>query len=85
MSRQTYRRIGLLARSCGALAALLLLSSTALAAGSWTALINADNSYLVSFLRDDRPVFQVALNGWGPKWSWVKMESRKSPTTIGLR
>src|SRR6516165_7117865 len=60
-----------------ALTALLILASTASAAEPWTALINPDNSLSFSFLRDDRPVFQVGLGGWGPKWAWVGVQARQ--------
>jgi hypothetical protein len=39
--------------------------------------INPDNSLSFSFLREGRPVFQVGLGGWGPKWAWVGIQSRQ--------
>ena len=57
------------------LAALLMLSSKAHAAETWSALINPDNSLSFSFLHDSRPAFQVSLGGWGPKWSWVGLHA----------
>jgi hypothetical protein len=53
------------------LTALLLFASTAGAAEPWSAVINPDNSLSFSFLCADRPVFDVGLGGWGPKWAWV--------------
>jgi hypothetical protein len=60
-----------------ALVALLILATTASAAGPWSALINPDNSLSFSFLREGRPVFRLGLGGWGPKWAWVGVEAHK--------
>jgi hypothetical protein len=60
-----------------ALLALLILASTASAAGPWSALIDPENSLSFGFLRDNRPVFHIGLGGWGPKWSWVGMQARQ--------
>jgi hypothetical protein len=60
-----------------ALAALLILASTAPAAEPWNAVIDPDNSLSFSFLRADLPVFQVGLGGWGPQWAWVGLEARQ--------
>src|SRR5207248_4229117 len=60
-----------------ALAALLIVASAASAAEPWSALINPDNSLSFSFLRAERPVFQVGLGGWGPQWAWVGLEARQ--------
>jgi hypothetical protein len=62
---------------CAALSALLLLASIAPAAEPWSAVINPENSLSFNFLREDRPVFQVGLGGWGPKWAWVGLQSRQ--------
>jgi hypothetical protein len=78
MSSKTHRHAGVLGRSGWAgLITLLLLASTAPAAGPWSALLDPENSLSFSFLRDDRPVFRVALGGWGPKWAWVGMQARQ--------
>jgi hypothetical protein len=58
-----------------AFTALLMLASTVSAAGTWSALIDPDNSLSFNFLRDDRPVFHLSLIGWGPKWSWIGMQN----------
>ncbi len=60
-----------------ALAALWLLASTTTAAEPWSAVVQPDNSLAFSFVRDDRPVFQLGLGGWGPKWAWVGIQSRQ--------
>jgi hypothetical protein len=63
---------------CGtALAALLILASTAPAGRPWSAVINPDNSLSFSFLRDERPVFQFGMIGWGPQWAWVGMQAKQ--------
>src|SRR5262249_10142207 len=61
----------------GALVALLIAASTAPAAAPWSAVINPENTLAFRFLRDDRPVFQVGLGGWGPQWAWVGVQSRQ--------
>jgi hypothetical protein len=60
-----------------ALGAVLALSSSAPAAGPWSALINPDNSLSFNFLRDGRPVFHLGLGGWGPRWAWVGVQARQ--------
>jgi hypothetical protein len=60
-----------------ALTALLVLASSASAAEPWGAVIDPDNSLSFSFLRADRPVFQVGLGGWGPKWAWVGVDAHE--------
>jgi hypothetical protein len=60
-----------------ALAALLILASSATAAEPWSALIDPENSLAFRFLHDDKPAFDLALGGWGPKWSWVGMDSKQ--------
>ena len=60
-----------------ALAALFILASGAAAAEPWSALINPENSLAFRFLHDDRPVFDLSLGGWGPKWAWVGMDSKQ--------
>ncbi|HVS38296.1 MAG TPA: hypothetical protein VMS17_22250 [Gemmataceae bacterium] len=60
-----------------ALIAVLLLAAAASAAEPWTALINPDNSLAFSFLHDDRPVFDVSLGGWGPKWAWIGLDAHE--------
>ncbi len=61
-----------------ALAALLILASTAAAAApSWSALIDPDNSLAFRFLHDDKPAFDLSLGGWGPKWAWTGMDSKQ--------
>src|SRR5262249_5232465 len=82
-SRQETLRMSTKAPSAGcgrpcraALAALLILTSSASAVEPWSALINPDNSLSFSFLRDEQPVFHVGLSGWGPKWAWVGVQAR---------
>jgi hypothetical protein len=78
MFHKSRRRAGVINRSAwAALTSLLTLTSTAPAAAPWSALIDPDNSLSFSFLRDDRPVFRIALGGWGPKWSWIGMQARQ--------
>src|SRR5712691_5648852 len=60
-----------------ALTALLILASATSAAEPWSAVINPDNSLSFSFLRAERPVFQVGLGGWGPQWAWVGLQARE--------
>ncbi len=62
---------------CAALLALVALTSSASAAGTWGALIDPDNSLAFSFLRDGRPAFRVSLGGWGPKWAWVGVQTHQ--------
>jgi hypothetical protein len=78
MSKKGCRHIGVIGRTCwAALAALLLLGSSARAAETWSALIDPDNSLSFSFRRGDHPFFQVGLGGWGPRWAWVGIHSRQ--------
>jgi len=78
MDTKAQRCAGGIGRPCwAALLALLILASTAPAAGPWCALINPDNSLSFSFLRDDRPVFHLGLGGWGPQWAWVGVQARQ--------
>jgi hypothetical protein len=78
MSQQVQQRPAVAARSIlAALATLLILTSAAPAAERWSALINPDNSLAFGFLRDGRPVFHVALGGWGPQWAWVGVQARQ--------
>ncbi|HTU93770.1 MAG TPA: hypothetical protein VMF69_27065, partial [Gemmataceae bacterium] len=78
MSEKAIRSNGISGRMCWALSiAVLIGGSTARAAGPWTALVDPDNSIAFSFLHDDKPVFRVGLGGWGPRWAWVGMQSRK--------
>ena len=42
-----------------------------------SALVSPDNSLSFSFLRDDRPVFNLGVGGWGPKWAWVGISAQK--------
>src|SRR3954466_14273051 len=72
----TKRTIAGFGRSGMAALAGLVLASTA-AAEPWTALANPDNSLSFSFLRADRPVFELGLGGWGPKWTWVGLQAQK--------
>jgi hypothetical protein len=58
-----------------ALATLLILAAAAPAAGTWSALIDPDNSLSFGFLHDGKPVFHLALGGWGPKWAWVGVQA----------
>ena len=51
-----------------------LLAATAFAAegpGQWSALISPQNSFSFSFLKDEKPVCQTQIIGWGPRWAWV--------------
>lgn len=69
---------GVIRLSCWlTLAVVLVSASTASAADSWSALIDPDNALAFHFLRDDRPVFRVALGGWGPNWAWVGVHARQ--------
>jgi hypothetical protein len=78
MHQKTRQRICILGRSCGAaLAAMLIHGSAAAAAEPWSALINPENSLSFSFRHSDRPVFQMNLIGWGPRWAWVGVHSRQ--------
>jgi hypothetical protein len=78
MSPKAQRGARVLGRSgWAALTTLLILTSPAPAVGPWSALVDPDNSLSFSFLRDDRPVFHIALGGWGPKWAWVGMHARQ--------
>jgi hypothetical protein len=64
-----------------ALAAVLVLASSAGAADPWTALPDPDNGLSVRLLRDGRTVFRVGPAGWGPKWAWVGLQAK--PTADG--
>ncbi|MGH7173416.1 MAG: hypothetical protein ACRELG_24290, partial [Gemmataceae bacterium] len=78
MYQKAHQRIGIIGRHClAALAVALMLGSTAAAAEPWTALINPDNSLSFSFLHGDRAVFRMDLIGWGPRWAWVGVHSRR--------
>jgi hypothetical protein len=78
MSKKAERGADAIGRpSWAALTTLLILASTAPAAGPWSALIDPENSLSFSFLHDDRPVFHSALGGWGPKWAWVGVKARQ--------
>jgi hypothetical protein len=77
MSKKAPRRAGIIERIGLAALALLILASPAPTAGPWSALINQDNSLSFNFLRDDRPVFNVGLSGWGPKWAWVGVRAKQ--------
>ena len=78
MFQKTRRRAGVIGRpGWAALTTLLILASVAQAAESWSALVNPDNSLSFSFLHDDRPAFDISLGGWGPKWSWVGLDSHQ--------
>jgi hypothetical protein len=60
-----------------ALTAVLIFGPTARAAEPWSILVDPENSLSFNFLRDDRPVFRMGLGGWGPRWAWVGVQSRK--------
>jgi hypothetical protein len=78
MSEKAPRRAAVSRRpGWAALAALLTLASAAPAAGPWRTLIDPDNSLAFNFLQGDRPVFHLALGGWGPKWAWVGVQARQ--------
>jgi hypothetical protein len=78
MFSQVPRCAGALRRSnWAALITLLILASTAPAAGPWTALIDPDNSLSFGFLRQGQPVFHLGLGGWGPKWAWVGVRANQ--------
>ena len=57
--------------------ALFLLVSMRKRPSRGARFINPDNSLSFSFLHDDRPVFQLGLGGWGPKWAWVGIQSKQ--------
>jgi hypothetical protein len=78
MFQKAQRRAGVIRRpGWAALAALLILASAAPAAEPWSALINPDNSLAFNILRDDKPVFNLSLGGWGPQWAWVGMDAHQ--------
>jgi hypothetical protein len=78
MFQKAQRCAGVLTRpSWAALSIVLIVASATHAAGPWSVLIDPDNSLSFSFLRDDRPIFHMALGGWGPKWAWVGVQSRQ--------
>ncbi len=60
-----------------ALAIVLILSPAVRAASPWSILVDPDNSLTFNFHRDDQPVFQMGLSGWGPRWAWVGVQSQK--------
>jgi hypothetical protein len=59
------------------LAALLIFGSAVRAAEPWTVLMDPDNSLSFNFLREGEPVFHVGPGGWGPRWTWVGIQSRQ--------
>lgn len=60
------------------LAFLLLPSLLAASPGEpWAALISPENSLEFSCLRQDAPVFRLALGGWGPNWQWVGLSAKE--------
>ena len=59
------------------LLAAMVLAAVAPAAETWSAIPSPNNSLQVAFVRGSQPVFQVALGGWGPKWSWKGLGSRQ--------
>jgi hypothetical protein len=78
MFRKAPRRAGVLRpRLSVALTTFLILAPTAATAGPWSALIDPHNSLSFGFLHDERPLFHVALAGWGPQWAWVGMQARQ--------
>jgi hypothetical protein len=78
MNKKSHQRQAMKGRHCWiALAAVLVLGSSARAARPWRILIDPENSLSFNFLLDDQPVFRMGLGGWGPRWAWVGMQSRK--------
>ena len=64
-----------------ALACLALsFAGPACAQDPWAALLSPENSLNFGFLKGDQPVFHVNLGGWGPRWSWVGLESHEKAT-----
>ncbi|MCF7732873.1 MAG: hypothetical protein K9N23_14380 [Akkermansiaceae bacterium] len=60
--------------------------ATPLAAGSWSAMINPENSREFKFLKDDAPVFQRALTRTvaGPDWFAFTPADKLGPSVIGM-
>ena len=62
------------------------LSLPALAAAApqpWQAVVSPDNSLSLAVLSAEKPVFQISLVGWGPKWQWIGLGSKEK--AIGPR
>lgn len=72
--------MNLLASNAGAICAFFAttwVSSVALAAEPWTALVSPENSLEFKFLKADAQVFHLGLGGWGPKWQWVGVGAKQ--------
>jgi hypothetical protein len=73
-------------RTCwAALTALLVVASAAPAAGTWSALLDPDNSLAFSFRHAGRPAFRVALAGWGPGGPGSGCRPGRRPRADGSR
>jgi len=59
----------------------LSFGGLACAQDQWAALLSPENSLNFGFLKGDQPVFHVNLGGWGPRWSWVGLESHEKATS----
>jgi hypothetical protein len=62
---------------CPALLAVLLTAAGAIGAEPWAAVMSPKNSLEFGFVKDETPVFKIALGGWGPNWSWVGLSSKQ--------
>ena len=61
-------------------ASMMLVAAAPAPAGAaegWSAILSPRNSLEVAFVRGSQPIFQVALAGWGPKWSWKGLHANK--------
>ncbi len=60
-----------------ALAAAVLPAAWANAQGTWSAVIDPENSLNFSFTKDQTPVCRLGLTGWGPSWAWVGVDAHE--------
>jgi hypothetical protein len=58
-----------------ALAGVLLSAARAEAQGTWSAVIDPENSLNFNFTKDLSPVCRLGLGGWGPNWAWVGVDA----------
>ncbi len=68
--------------------AMMVLSAAASAAepaaGGWTVLTAADNSFNMWVLQGDKAVMSIGTGGWGPGWSWKPNLSSKAKAANGV-
>src|SRR5512133_1750998 len=64
--------------------AAIFISSGALAAEPWSALISPENSLEFGFLKNDSAVCRLGLAGWGPNWQWVGLGSKQKASGEAL-